>query len=142
MQAVAVLMLVLYIGFSLSCGNGSAPNLPTQPDTTPPSDVSNLAATPGNNQITLTWTDPSDTDLSEILILCNTTGTFTTPTDGIAYVDGTYTGPGGVWCKNISKGTGSYINTVFIPITIKSDLPSSTIYYTTYSIIRSLGKGI
>ena len=120
MQAVAVLMLVLCVGFSLSCGNGGGPNLPTQPDTTPPSDVSNLAATPGNNQITLTWTDPSDTDLSEILILCNTTGTFTTPTDGIAYVDGTYTGPGGVWCKNISKGTGFYINT---------GLTNGTFYY-------------
>jgi hypothetical protein len=55
-------------------------------DTTPPAQVSGLTATPGNGQVTLTWTDPTDTDLASIEI--------------------TWT-PGGTTPQTVAKGTQS-----------------------------------
>jgi chitodextrinase len=46
-------------------------------DETPPAKVTNLAATPGNGEATLAWTDPADTDLASIEI------TFTPAVTGV-----------------------------------------------------------
>jgi len=41
---------------------------PQAVDTTPPAEVARLSAIPGNQQITLVWTDPRDLDLEGVLI--------------------------------------------------------------------------
>jgi len=51
-------------------------------DTTPPAEVSNASVTSGNGQLTITWTDPSDEDLSKIYI----SGAGTTVIEAV-YVD-------------------------------------------------------
>lgn len=53
-------------------------------DNTAPAEVTNLSATPGDGQIALTWTDPTDNDFTKVLI--------------------TYT-PGGNTAIEIGKGT-------------------------------------
>jgi hypothetical protein len=45
-------------------------------DTTPPGDVSGFTATPGSGQITLTWTNPTDTDFAGAMIRYRTDGTY------------------------------------------------------------------
>lgn len=37
-------------------------------DHTPPAEVSNINGTPGNNQVTLSWTDPTDSDFNKVEI--------------------------------------------------------------------------
>lgn len=37
-------------------------------DHTPPAEVSTINGTPGNNQVTLSWTDPTDTDFNKVEI--------------------------------------------------------------------------
>ena len=44
-------------------------------DTTAPGDVANFNATPGPAQITLTWTNPTDTDFAGVMIRYRTDGT-------------------------------------------------------------------
>lgn len=39
-------------------------------DTTPPAEVTNVSATPGNGLVTLRWTDPSDNDFNKVEISC------------------------------------------------------------------------
>ena len=63
----------------------------TVSDTTPPADVANFTASPGNGQISLSWTNPSDSDLVGIKILRKTDGYPTSPTDGTVIYDGTGT---------------------------------------------------
>lgn len=66
-------------------GNGATStdaNFITLPDTTPPSNVTNLSANPGNTQITLTWTNPTDADFAGIRIQHKIGGFPTGPTDG------------------------------------------------------------
>ncbi|MGV0006096.1 MAG: inverse autotransporter beta domain-containing protein, partial [Candidatus Porifericomitaceae bacterium WSBS_2022_MAG_OTU9] len=43
------------------------------PDTTPPGPVTDLTATPGNDQVALSWTNPSDADLSTVIISATVT---------------------------------------------------------------------
>ncbi len=47
------------------------------PDTTPPADVTGLTGNPMGEQVELTWTDPSDSDFTRVLI------TFTPEADGV-----------------------------------------------------------
>jgi hypothetical protein len=56
----------------------AAPDATLINDTTPPGSVTHLNAVPGNGQVTLTWTDPEDEDLSYVAI------TFVPGVDGIA----------------------------------------------------------
>ena len=37
-------------------------------DKTPPAEVANVNGTPGNGRVTLTWTDPNDTDFNKVVI--------------------------------------------------------------------------
>jgi len=48
----------------------------TDQETLPPGDVKNFTALPGNGQVTLSWTNPSDADFTGILIRCRTDGVF------------------------------------------------------------------
>ncbi len=57
-------------------------------DTTPPGEVGGLAANPGNAQITLTWTNPTDPDFQGVKILRKITGYPTGPADGTVIYDG------------------------------------------------------
>ncbi len=63
----------------------------TLADTTPPANVSNLSATPGNQQIALSWTNPADADFAGVRIRRSTTGYPSSPTSGSAVYDGTAT---------------------------------------------------
>ena len=65
-------------------------------DTTAPAKVSGLSGTAGDGQVTLTWTDPTDTDLDHIEITWDNGGT--TP-QTVAKGTGTYTATG------LSNGT-------------------------------------
>lgn len=46
-------------------------------DSTPPGEVTNLSATPGNNQVTLNWSNPSDSDFNHVEISYNSQTTST-----------------------------------------------------------------
>jgi uncharacterized Fe-S center protein len=85
------LALVLY---TIAC---SKKNDPDNVDTIPPAEVSNLNGIPGDGQVTLTWTDPTDNDFSKVEITYSPngstvevakgaqTGTVTGLTNGTAY---------------------------------------------------------
>jgi len=45
------------------------------PDTTPPGEVSSFLATAKNRGILVTWTDPADADLKDVMIKCRTSAT-------------------------------------------------------------------
>ena len=45
-------------------------------DTTPPGDVTSFTATSGPGQITLTWTNPTDTDFAGVMLRYRTDGTY------------------------------------------------------------------
>ncbi len=47
-----------------------------EPDTTPPGDVTNASITPGTGQLTLSWTNPTDSDLAGVMIRYRTDGTY------------------------------------------------------------------
>jgi len=53
-------------GFEYTC---SQELVVTEKDKTPPADVTNVAVVEGNGQITITWTDPEDSDLDKIKIV-------------------------------------------------------------------------
>ena len=60
--SAAILAGVIAAALLAACPSG------LEPDTTPPGDVSNLSAVAGDEQVTLTWTDPGDADLKSIEI--------------------------------------------------------------------------
>lgn len=65
---------------------GSSTNI----DTTPPSDVSEFTAIPGDGQVELIWTNPDDTDLAGVLVVFRNDKYPADPSDGIEV----YTGSG------------------------------------------------
>lgn len=59
-------------------------------DTTPPAPASSLSAVPGNGQVSLKWTNPSDSDLKGVMVRCRTDGTYPIDkTDGLLVADRT-----------------------------------------------------
>lgn len=92
--------------------------------TTHPGQVKDFIVAQGDNnsEINLSWTDPESFDLEGILIVRNTTGSFTPPSDETTYPDGS--GPGGDWCKNISPEVQLFTD---------SGLEVNTTYYRAYS---------
>jgi hypothetical protein len=58
-------------------------------DNQPPADAVWGTVTPGNNQVILNWSNPTDADFAQVVILRNTVA-FTTeaPTDGVMYAQG------------------------------------------------------
>ncbi|MDO8589494.1 MAG: sugar-binding protein [Armatimonadota bacterium] len=60
----------------------------TPADTTPPANVTSFIATSGDLQNSLSWTNPTDTDLTGIKIMFKTTGYPTSVTDGTQCYDG------------------------------------------------------
>ena len=59
----------------------------TTPDTTPPANVTNLTATPGDASVLLAWTNPRDSDLRGVRIQRKTGSPVTGPTDGTTVFD-------------------------------------------------------
>ncbi len=58
-------------------------------DTTPPGDVTDFNAEPGPGKVTLSWTNPSDSDFAGVMIRYRTDGTFPQNyTDGMAVPNG------------------------------------------------------
>lgn len=47
-------------------GGAGSPSAPAAPDRIPPGDVRNLAATPADRSVTLTWSDPPDSDFNHV----------------------------------------------------------------------------
>jgi hypothetical protein len=61
--------------------------LVTLPDITAPGPVTSFVALPGDQQVSLSWHNPSDSDFTGTMIRCKT-GTYPTgPTDGMLVVD-------------------------------------------------------
>jgi len=56
----------------------------TTGDATPPANVTNLTATPGNGQVALAWSNPADADFTGVKVLWKTGGTPLDPNDGTA----------------------------------------------------------
>jgi hypothetical protein len=72
---------------NLATSTGSSFNTATS-DTTPPGDVQNFTALPGNSQVSLSWTNPSDSDFKGVMIRYRTDGVFpANKSDGILLVD-------------------------------------------------------
>ncbi|MDO8588671.1 MAG: hypothetical protein Q7T82_16710, partial [Armatimonadota bacterium] len=63
----------------------------TGADTTPPGNVTGFTATPGNQQNSLSWTNPTDTDFAGTMIRFRTDTYPTGPTDGAQCYNGTGT---------------------------------------------------
>ena len=60
-----------------------------EPDTTPPGDVTNASITPGTGQLTLSWTNTTDSDFAGVVIRYRTDGAYPqTPTDGLPVPNG------------------------------------------------------
>jgi hypothetical protein len=82
--------------FEISCrdssGNASARNSQfstlTPPDFTPPANVSNFLAEPGDKQIKLSWQNPSDADFKGVRIVRSTDFYPENPQSGILVYDG------------------------------------------------------
>jgi len=62
-----------------------------QVDTTPPGPVTGLTATPGDGQVALAWTNPSDADLAGVRVQRNTGAYPASQTDGTTVFEGTGT---------------------------------------------------
>lgn len=63
------LTIVTLLLLSIGCEDtGNTGDDTTEEDITPPGDVSNLEATEGDGQITITWDNPSDNDIDKIEI--------------------------------------------------------------------------
>jgi plastocyanin len=77
------------------------------PDTTPPNDVSAFTATAGVGQVSLSWTNPTDSDFAGVMIRYRTDGTYPTNyTDGTAVPNGN-----GGKIPGLPSASGSYVHT-------------------------------
>jgi hypothetical protein len=57
-------------------------------DTTPPADVTQFTAIPGNSQAALSWTNPADADFKGVMLRYRTDGVYpTSKTDGVLAAD-------------------------------------------------------
>jgi hypothetical protein len=81
------------------------PAAPGSSDTTPPANVTGLGGIPGDAQVSLNWTNPTDTDLASIQI------TFTPTADGVAQPIAVDKGAGTKIISGLANGT-SYMFTV------------------------------
>lgn len=75
-------------------------------DTTPPAAANPFEAVAGDTTITLSWTNPSDTDFAGTLVIYKTTGYPTGPTDGTPVPNG-----GGGRFYNSPGSVGGFVHT-------------------------------
>ena len=75
------------------------------PDIVPPADVSDLSATAGDGQISLSWTNPADMDFAGVKILRRVDAYPGSPTDGTVVYDGNGTA---AVDQGLSNGTTYY----------------------------------
>jgi len=82
------------------------------PDTTPPADVSNFTAAPGDGHVTLSWTNPADSDFAGAMIRYRTDGTHPTDHDDGTLVCDRKTDPGSedsfTHTQGVENGTTYY----------------------------------
>ena len=99
-------------------------------DNQSPGDVSGSNATPGSGQVSLTWSNPVDTDLGSIIVLRRTGGAVAdTPVEGTTYSVGNTIGSSTVACVVAVPGTSC----------IDSGLSNGTAYY--YKIFTKDSSG-
>ncbi len=96
----AAMVAALALG-AFGCGGddeGGNSDAGTQPDATPqdlpPGPVTNLTATIDDTAIDLAWTNPSDADLANVMIVLGAAPVTFTPTDGTTYTEGQDLGNG------------------------------------------------
>jgi hypothetical protein len=88
----------------------AAESLPDTPDTTPPAEVTGLSGIPGDETVSLSWTDPADADLD--------------------FLEITWT-PGGTVPQKVAKGAGTYA---------ASGLTNGTSYTFTVNAVDTAGN--
>jgi hypothetical protein len=90
-------------------------------DNQSPGDVTALSVVPGNTQATLSWNNPSDADLSKVMVVASTSAITFVPVEGTTYSTSTLNGASRVACyglqysctdTSLSNGT-SYFYEVF-----------------------------
>lgn len=96
-----------------AAGNWSTPvsacATPSIPDVTPPGDVTELTATPGDGAVDLSWKNPSDPDFSYVLVKRGGKSCPTDPSEGTEVYQGS-----GKGCTDINVSNDlSYCYTVF-----------------------------
>ena len=75
----------------------------TAADTTAPGDVQHFTAVPGNGQVTLSWTNPADSDFKGVMIRCRADGGFpANKGDGVLVAD--VAGAGGANASFLHSG--------------------------------------
>jgi len=85
--------------------DGAFTDLITEGDLAPPAQPTDLQVKVAFNEVVVTWTDPTDADFESVLVVRSTSGTLPWVPCGERYPDGDASGPEGLWCRNISKGT-------------------------------------
>ena len=70
-------------------------------DNLSPGDVTSATATAGNAQVSLSWTNPGDTDLSAVMVLASTSAITYVPTEGNTYSTCTLNGASRVACYGL-----------------------------------------
>lgn len=99
------------------------------PDTTPPDPVTDLSADGEIGQVTLSWTNPTDSDYAGALVVKKLGSAPTgTPEDGTAYSPGQALGDGEVLFVGNASDTGC----------VDTDITTDTYYYTVFARDASL----
>jgi len=79
-------------------------------DTTPPANVTNVQAVPGDRQVTLTWTNPRDADFTGVRVRYSTSGYVS---DGAEGGGGIYNGTGTSFTHSNRTNGVTYYYTIF-----------------------------
>ncbi|BDG07396.1 NapC/NirT family cytochrome c [Anaeromyxobacter paludicola] len=75
-------------------------------DNLSPGNPTGVAGTPGGNQVNLSWTNPSDSDLAQVVVLRSSAGAIAdTPAEGASYTVGQTVGASTVACVVAAPGT-------------------------------------
>lgn len=91
---------------SLDQAGGNTTSSPITIDNKAPADVAGATATGGNGQVTLSWTNPGDSDFSTTTVLRATSTVTQSPSDGTNYAVGNTIGTSTVACVVNSAATG------------------------------------
>lgn len=80
---------------------------PEATDRTPPAAPDRLVLAT-TDTIRLQWRDSISIDVEGVLLMRRNDPAFASPQDGVLYLDGDSSGPGGAWCRNLPVGTEVY----------------------------------
>lgn len=97
------LLTLLLVGLALAAvGACSSDSGGTSTDTTPPGVVTGLTATAGDEEVSLSWDNPTDTDFAGVTLRRTSTGVLAGPEDGTEVYDGS-----GSSCEDTGLNNGS-----------------------------------